>query len=181
MRITVRFWQIKTSSCGQPRIIYVSWWVFSKLCCFFLIVNVLTLLSSGRHSPYSTDVCSCSRLSIFVNSGLITVWSSLSPSLVRCIQGWAPERRQAVIFGEANGLFLTSADHNSAICCGESLLTARLSLEHRMDKWHPESYTQQLECRSWRWAAILPHSVSAAPPLLWPSFNFSIVLQSLTP
>lgn len=48
-----------------------------------------------------------------------------SPNLVRCTQGWALKRRQA------NGLFLTSAEHNSAICCRESLLAPRSSLWNR--------------------------------------------------
>lgn len=54
-----------------------------------------------------------------------------SPNLVRCTQGWELKRRQAVIFGQPNGLFLTSAEHNSAICCRESLLAPHPSLWSR--------------------------------------------------
>lgn len=72
---------------------------------------------------------------IFVNRA--TVWlqsddhARHSPNLIRCPQGWALKRRQAVIFGQANGLFLTSAEHNSAICCRESLSAPCSSLWNR--------------------------------------------------
>lgn len=71
-------------------------------------------------------------------------------------------------FGRANGLFLTSAEHNSAICCRESLSAlVPLSLEQRMDKWQPESSTQQLSTglgsHGLSFSAPSPHPTSWSP------------------
>ena len=93
---------------------------------------------------------------VFVNRA--TVWwqrddhARCSPNLLRCIRGWALKRRQAVIFGQANGLFLTSAEQNSAICCGESLSAPRPSIWNR--EWTNSNLRAALSswvqgCRTW--------------------------------
>lgn len=72
-------------------------------------------------------------------------WHGHSPNLFRCAQGWALKRRQPVICGQPNGLFLTFAQHNSAICCGKSLSASRCSLW----SWGRTNRTMRAVLSSW--------------------------------
>lgn len=103
-----------------------------------------------------------------------------SPSLVRWTWGCALKRRQAVIFGKANGLFLTSAEHNSAICCRESLSAPHLSLWNR--EWTNGNLRDALSSWVQDWAhgpfAIHPWLVLNTDTLL--SFSLSLTFLSLS-
>lgn len=110
----------------------------------------------------------------------LTVWlesddhARHSPSLVRCVQGWALKRRQAVIFGQPNGLFLTFAGHNSAICHRESLSVSHSSMELKMAAWGSYSAAEYWTGCTWTLLLFVTYLflIAPTPPLHSTLFYF---------